>query len=196
MAKRSISVLVTIAVVAVAAFAGTARGGVRGMAPLGPAGVSTMKAPFDQQFIDMMAAHHQMAIQMAQMALMSAKHPQAKAIARQMIAAQKKEISQFHKLRKQWYGDSAFKVYPMDAMMMGSMGMPAGMMRDLMRAKRFDYEFLSGMIPHHAGAITMANWEIKSGTHAALKSIAANIVRDQAKEIGRMIGWRISWYGA
>jgi uncharacterized protein (DUF305 family) len=167
------------------------------MDTVGPAGVSIKKAPFDQQFIDQMAAHHQMAIEMAKMALGSAKHAELKTMAKQIIAAQQKEINEFKALRKQWYGSGALKTYPMDEMMMQQMGM-GGMekMHSMMMSAGFDKAFINAMIPHHAGAITMANWELASGTHARLKAIAANIIRDQAKEIGDMIALRKSWYGS
>ncbi len=189
--------LALAAVIAVASLAATQTAGGAGMEKVGPAGVSTKTAPFDQQFIDMMAAHHMMAIDMAKMALDSAKHAELKTVARKIISAQQKEIATFHKLRKQWYGNATFKTYKMDEMMMQSMGM-GGMskMNGMMMSPRFDYAFISSMIPHHAGAITMANWEIGAGTHAQLKQVAQTIIRDQAKEIGEMIQMRTTWYGA
>jgi uncharacterized protein (DUF305 family) len=163
---------------------------------VGPAGVSVMVAPFDQQFIDVMAAHHQMAIDMAKMVGMHSTHAEVKALAQRIIAAQSKEIREFHTLRKRWYGNATFRTYGGNELMMRSMGMSASDMTGLMHASRFDYAFLSSMIPHHAGAITMARWEAQAGTHAALRKIAASIIRDQAKEIGQMISWRVSWYGS
>jgi uncharacterized protein (DUF305 family) len=193
--KRLLAVLV-VAATGVLATSHLATGA--GMEGVGPAGVSTKLAPFDQQFIDMMAVHHKMAIDMAQMVLQHAKHAETKTLARKIISAQSKEIAAFHQLRKQWYGQAAFKSYKLDEMMMRSMGMgpESEMMNAVMMSSRPDYEFLSEMIPHHAGAITMAQWELKSGTHAKLKQIAANIIHDQSKEIGEMIQLRTSWYGA
>lgn len=138
-----------------------------------------------------------MAIDMAKMALDSAKHAELKTMARGIISAQQKEIAQFRKLRKQWYGSAAFKRYPMDEMMTQQMGM-GGMenVHTMMMSPRFDYAFISSMIPHHSGAITMANWQLDSGTHARLNQIAQAIIRDQAKEVGEMIQLRKAWYGS
>ena len=117
-------------------------------------------------------------------------------MARQVIKAQSEEISQFRRLRKQWYGSGRFSEYrAMGEMMRRSMAMAPNMMGGLMSSPRFDYEFLSGMIPHHAGAITIARWETQAGTHAALRKIAAHIIRDQSREIGDMIQLRATWYG-
>lgn len=179
------------AAVAVAATAAPAKD----QGPMGPADVELSVAPFDQQFIDMMAAHHAMAIEMAKMAVMHAKHPELNTLGRQIIAAQSKEIREFRELRKRWYGSSTFRDYAMNEMMMRTMGMGPKDMKGLMRSSRFDYDFLSAMIPHHAGAITMARWEAQAGTHPKLRKIAMNIIRYQAEEVGRMIGWRVAWYG-
>ena len=166
------------------------------MQPVGPAGIATSQVPFDEQFIDMMAAHHAMAVEMAKLALKRAKHPELKAMARKMIAAQSKEIAEFHSLRRRWYGSARFTDFAMNEMMMRMMGMGPNEMKGLMRTNRFDFAFLSGMIPHHSGAITMARWETQDGTHPLLRRIAAKIIRDQARETGQMIQMRISWYGS
>lgn len=163
---------------------------------MGPAGVSTAQTPFDEQFIDMMAAHHMAAIDMAKMAVERAKHPELRTMARKMIAAQSKEITQFRKLRQQWYGNETFVDYGMNEMMMRQMGMGPNEMVGLSRTNRFDYAFLSAMVAHHSGANTMARWETQAGEHPLLQRIAAKIIRDQAKEVGDMIEMRVSWYGA
>jgi uncharacterized protein (DUF305 family) len=191
MIKHAILLLAALAAASTFAVSATAANDMK----VGPAGVSVTVAPFDQQFIDMMAAHHQMAIEMAKMVDMHSTHADVKALARGIVAAQSREIQEFHALRKRWYGNAAFRNYGGNELMMRSMGMSASDMAGMMRAPRFDYAFLSSMIPHHAGAITMARWEEQAGTHAALRKIAAGIIRDQAKEIGQMINWRVSWYG-
>src|SRR5690348_11199111 len=73
----------------------------------GPAGVPTSTAPFDQQFIDVMASHHQAAIVMSRTGLRRGRSAKVKKIARSIIRAQSAEITKFHKLRKRWYGSAA-----------------------------------------------------------------------------------------
>lgn len=70
-------------------------------------GTSALAAPFDQQFIDSMVPHHQMAADMAKMALQKAKRPEVKRMAREMIAAQSREIAQMKAWRKAWYPKAA-----------------------------------------------------------------------------------------
>lgn len=53
---------------------------------------------FDKNFIDMMIAHHQGAIQMAGLAKQNAKHDEVKKMAGDIISAQSKEID----MMKEW----------------------------------------------------------------------------------------------
>jgi uncharacterized protein (DUF305 family) len=68
-------------------------------------------------------------------------------------------------------------------------------MADLEGAQPFDRKFIDMMISHHAGAIRMARAEVARGANATLRSMAAKIITDQAREIREMNSWRVSWYG-
>jgi uncharacterized protein (DUF305 family) len=57
---------------------------------------------FDTMFLDMMTRHHQGAVKMAQAALGKAKHPELQTLAKNIIEAQKKEIAQMAKWKKEW----------------------------------------------------------------------------------------------
>lgn len=57
----------------------------------------------------------------------------------------------------------------------------------------FDAAFLEGMIPHHQGAIDMANAAATSAKHAEIKKMAADIISAQQKEIDMMKAWQKSW---
>jgi uncharacterized protein (DUF305 family) len=61
------------------------------------------KDPFDKAFIDNMIPHHQSAIEMAQVALDESKNPRIKNLAKNIVEAQKREISQMKQWREQWY---------------------------------------------------------------------------------------------
>ena len=60
----------------------------------------TMSGDTDKDFAMMMKMHHQQALNMAEMELAHGKSPEMKAMAKQIIVAQKKEIAQFDK----WLG--------------------------------------------------------------------------------------------
>ena len=55
----------------------------------------TMSGDTDKDFAMMMKLHHQQALNMAEMELAHGKSPEMKAMAKQIIVAQKKEIAQF-----------------------------------------------------------------------------------------------------
>ena len=56
-----------------------------------------MSGNTDKDFAMMMKIHHQQALNMAEMQLKTGKSPEMKAMAKQIIVAQKKEIAQFDK---------------------------------------------------------------------------------------------------
>lgn len=56
-----------------------------------------MSGDTDKDFALMMKIHHQQALNMAEMELANGKSPDMKAMAKQIIVAQKKEIAQFDK---------------------------------------------------------------------------------------------------
>lgn len=57
---------------------------------------------FDQTFISMMIAHHQGAVEMAELARTQAKHQEVKTLADSIITAQLKEISEMYRWQKDW----------------------------------------------------------------------------------------------
>ena len=57
----------------------------------------TMSGDTDKDFAMMMKMHHQQALNMAEVELAHGKSPEMKTMAKQIVAAQKKEIAQFDK---------------------------------------------------------------------------------------------------
>jgi len=53
-----------------------------------------------------------------------------------------------------------------------------------------DKDFVMMMIPHHQGAIDMAEVELKYGKDPELKALAEKIIADQKKEIAQMEKWQ------
>jgi uncharacterized protein (DUF305 family) len=69
---------------------------------------------------------------------------------------------------------------------MSKMDMP---MMQAIQASDPDVAFVKGMIPHHQGAIDMANVELQYGTDPQLKSMAQMIIDAQQKEIADFQEW-------
>jgi uncharacterized protein (DUF305 family) len=53
-----------------------------------------------------------------------------------------------------------------------------------------DKDFVAHMIPHHQGAVAMAQVELKYGKDPELKRLARNIIKAQHEEIGFMQRWQ------
>ncbi|MBP9850518.1 MAG: DUF305 domain-containing protein [Candidatus Peribacteraceae bacterium] len=78
-----------------------------------------------------------------------------------------------------------------DAMDMSMKGMT--MMLEGKIGDEFDAAFLEMMIPHHEGAIEMAELAAKNAGHAELKTMAAEIMKAQQTEIDQMKAWQKAW---
>lgn len=67
---------------------------------------------------------------------------------------------------------------------------------DQLSGDAFDQAWLHQMIMHHAMGVMMARPAAAKAPHEDLRSLAGDIVRDQAREIEQMRGWLRDWYGA
>jgi uncharacterized protein (DUF305 family) len=145
----------------------------------------------DAMFAQHMIPHHTQAIEMSDTLL--AKQgidPRVTELATQIKAAQGPEIQQMQGWLTQWGAPST---PPMSGH--GDMPGMSGMMSDqdmtaLNNAKGVDATklFLTQMIAHHEGAITMAQSEIKDGQYPPAVAMARAIVTTQQQEIDTMNG--------
>jgi uncharacterized protein (DUF305 family) len=163
---------------------------------LGPA-----DADYDLRFVDAMTPHHQGAVEMAQEVLSKSQRPEMKKLAEDIIAAQNREIEQMKQWRQAWYPKAASTPMawhaPMNHMMaMSSEQMQAMMMKgDLGAADdEFDLRFINAMMPHHEGALVMAQDALSKSKRPEIKKLAQEIVTSQQKEIDQMKQWRQAWY--
>lgn len=152
---------------------------------------------FDQMFITMMVPHHQGAVDMAMLARGRGEHAELKDMAGRMIISQESEIATMKGWQKAWFGsDEAPKMFMAHKEMSGmpkAMDMPK-VIAALKVAEPFDLAFLDAMIPHHQGAVTMAQACADQAQHDEMKAFALVIIRDQTAEIEQMRTWRKDWY--
>jgi uncharacterized protein (DUF305 family) len=65
----------------------------------------------------------------------------------------------------------------------------------MMAGEKTDRHFIEMMIPHHEGAVKMADLALKRSKRPEIKQLAQSIKRDQTREIAQMTSWYKQWYG-
>ncbi|WP_203700465.1 DUF305 domain-containing protein [Asanoa iriomotensis] len=150
---------------------------------------TTAQATFndaDVMFAQMMIPHHTQAVEMADMAATRAADGEVKALAARIRQAQEPEIRTMTDWLSRWGRPAAS---PGAGMNHGGSPMPGEMSEVDMKAltaasgTAFDKQFLTMMVAHHEGAITMARQEMAQGSNQDATALAARIVQDQQAEI-------------
>jgi uncharacterized protein (DUF305 family) len=154
----------------------------------------------DERFIDAMVPHHRGAIEMAQVALENAEHPEILALAEDVVSAQETEIEQLKAIKQELkaikqeqFGTSEVSMDMMSAEEMGGMGMTMAP-QELANEEPFDKAFIDNMIPHHESAIELAQVVLDQSENSQIREIAGAIVDAQEREIEQMRSWRDEWY--
>ena len=138
----------------------------------------------DRAFVAAMIPHHESAVEMAEIAKTRADSDFVRKLADDIVATQNDEIALM--------GDEDNALA--DAgIQPGKLTVPAhemGMDMDpaaLKTADPFDAAFIRMMIPHHEGAVEMANEELEKGADPELKRLAQAMIDAQQREIDEMI---------
>ena len=149
----------------------------------------------DVWFVRHMIPHHQQAIEMSDIVL--AKQgidPRVTELANTIKAAQGPEIQQMQDCLNQWGNPSMPTMAPGDMQMPAHGGMP-GMLSErelnaLREAEGVDANrfFLTQMIAHHEGAISVVQTEIEEGQSPPAVAMARSIITTQQQEIDTMKG--------
>ena len=164
-----------------------------------PASAAASAATFDDAdvtFARSMIPHHQQAVRMAAMADGRASNAAVKDLASQIKSAQQPEIDTMNEWLTAWGKPAAMPGMSQGADLpdMGHGAMPGMMtgadLTKLMNAKGkdFDKQFLTMMIAHHEGAITMAEEETAKGSNPDATALAGKIITAQQAEITTMHG--------
>lgn len=145
----------------------------------------------DERFVDMMAAHHQTAIEMAKVAREKGEHEEVRQLAEDMISAQQSEIETLSSIKEEAFGSSEVATTPNPAERTTFAMLAPDQLAD---QQPFDRAFIDSNIPHHASAIEMASVALMQSDNPEIKRLSRQIVDTQSKEVGKMIGWRDEWY--
>jgi uncharacterized protein (DUF305 family) len=151
-----------------------------------PTPQSSSAVPFDQAFIDAMVPHHREAIEMAEAAnARGLTQPDLQKIADDIITSQQREIDQMLRWREEWFGSR--RLGPVLPEVLGvpesELGMEHGSADEVAGAIDVDAKFAQMMIPHHEGAIAMAEAATDRAQHDEIKDLSAAIVDAQESEI-------------
>ena len=138
----------------------------------------------DVAFAQMMIPHHQQAVEMAEVALQNpTASPAVKDLARQIKAAQGPEIATMSGWLKAWGAPTSA------AMDHGGGGMMSEhQMRTLgaTSGAAFDRMWLTMMVEHHRGAVSMAQEVLSTTADPEVGQLARAVVDGQQKEIATM----------
>jgi uncharacterized protein (DUF305 family) len=133
-------------------------------------------------FAQGMIPHHQQAIDMSNMALKNGASAEVKKLAKEIIAAQGKEISQL----KYWLTATKSSMSMGHDMGMGGMLSKSDLIAlKKLKGSKFDVAFLKAMIAHHEGALEMVSM-IDRTKNSEAKKIAIDIREGQSGEITLM----------
>ncbi|GAB2807526.1 DUF305 domain-containing protein [Streptomyces chlorus] len=139
----------------------------------------------DVSYTRMMIEHHSQALEMTELVPDRAESTKTVKLAERIAASQQPEI----KMMEGWlttHGKSK-KAGGHDHSTMPGMATP-GQLKNLRAAegKAFDQLFLTLMITHHEGAITMATEVKAQGNNIQIEEMADDVVAQQTSEITRM----------
>jgi uncharacterized protein (DUF305 family) len=147
----------------------------------------------DADFARLMVPHHQGAVDMAAVELKYGSDQAVVGLAARIAAAQQPEIDAMTAWQKAHTAPAAPGADAgavKSAYSAANDKMMNAMMGDSMaHSGNADRDFVKMMIPHHQGAIEMANVQLKYGGDPQLKALALKIVAAQEAEIAEMNGW-------
>lgn len=142
----------------------------------------------DIAFAKGMIPHHQGAIEMAKIELQYGKDPEIRQLAEQILKAQQPEIDQMNQWLSTYQANFVTDNVPHIQAYIDSMADHDAMQMATQHDDP-DIAFVQGMIPHHQGAIDMANIELKYGKDEQMRKLAQDIINAQQTEIDFMNQW-------
>ena len=153
----------------------------------------------ERAFLEAMTPHHESAVAMTEVAAERAESPEIKKIATGIAESQEPEIKQMQDIHQRLFG-SPLVPNPGAHEDLGLSPEEAGAGHDdaaakLETANPFDRAFVDEMVPHHEGAIRMAEAVLAVTQDAELKELAQGIVDTQKREIEEMNSFRTAEYG-
>lgn len=152
----------------------------------------------DVEFASMMIPHHEQAVDMAGMVEDGEAGQEVRGLAGRIEKAQAPEIERMSAMLSAWgepvpTGDAhdmhgGHGGHGTDDPMPGMMSEAEMARLGTLRGEKFDRAWLTMMIEHHEGAVTMARAELKDGENPQARELAQQILDAQEQEIDEMRG--------
>lgn len=149
-------------------------------------------AKFEQNFLQSFPQHHQEAIDMAQLCVEKAQHPELKQLCQHMISSQTEEKQQMNQWFQSWYGgkgdapiSTEAKMKAQHETMMAKLHMSSG--------ESFDHTMLVDMGEHHRMGIAETQTCILHAGHPELKALCGKMKGEQQKDLTQMNTWVKEW---
>ena len=135
----------------------------------------------DVDFIDNLVPHHEQAREMSDLVIARGSDPEVRAMAERMRGDQMAEIAELTAIRAEIGPDFQLRVMtdPHAEADMNSLASASGSAADVL--------FLQNMIPHHAGAVSLAHRAMDNLTVPALEEIARMTIVKQTREMNEML---------
>jgi uncharacterized protein (DUF305 family) len=147
----------------------------------------------DIEFARNMIPHHSQAVDMAELVPQRSDNAEVEAIADDIRSGQQPEIDRMNDFLRSWNESAVDATSGHDGHSGHSNSdMPGMMSEDALTSlehssgSAFDKSFLSMMVEHHQGAITMARAELDKGLDQSAKMLADSIIQAQQTEVTRM----------
>jgi uncharacterized protein (DUF305 family) len=141
----------------------------------------------DRDFVAMMVPHHQGAVAMAQAELHFGHNERLHGLAQEIIVTQQEEIAEMQLALAGAAASSSSRAE--DAAFVARCDAAMSRMMAAMRIKPtndVDRDFVAIMVPHHQGAIDMAEAELVYGRNEPLLGLAQEIIATQEQQIAAM----------
>lgn len=152
---------------------------------------------FDEAYLADMLAHHEGAVNMAEMIGPGTERAELREFGADIIEVQSKEMLQMQQWQKDWGYEATYGGHASHGG--GSGNEMAGHMMDMgeslmgLRDAAFEKRFLELMIEHHQQAVDMSVYAKENAKHQEIKDLAASVIATQSSEIDVMKRWLTAW---
>lgn len=135
----------------------------------------------DADYIDNLAPHHEMALQMADAVIARGSDPEVRSMAGDMKTMQQEEIAMLRTIRQRTVGSDRIAAVrdPHVEADIAAINAASGPTADVL--------FLENMIPHHAGAVSLSHRALDQLTDLELIEMANKTIVDQTREMNKML---------